>query len=248
MESTPLSVDTVPSPVFIPPLQTADPLRFIRTEIVWRRGAERKELFGGAFFVPGKKKGAAPGQAVVITSKKHAVLIAGSIPRCSLQYIVMSVTKNPSFFTRFAKWASRAVGRPAAFTIAFATLVLWAISGPLFDFSDTWQLIINTGTTIITFLMVFLIQNTQNRDAEAMHVKLDELIRSNKTAHNALLDLEDLEEERAGSNSGRLRAACRAGTRRAETAQTRQAETRKTAEANSGNLTPSGGNFHTFRI
>ena len=74
-------------------------------------------------------------------------------------------------------------------------MVLWAISGPLFDFSDTWQLIINTGTTIITFLMVFLIQNTQNRDAEAMHVKLDELIRSNKTAHNALLDLEDLEED-----------------------------------------------------
>ena len=107
----------------------------------------------------------------------------------------MSVTKNPSFFTRFAKWASRAVGRPPAFTIAFATLILWAISGPLFDFSDTWQLIINTGTTIITFLMVFLIQNTQNRDAEAMHVKLDELIRSNKTAHNALLDLEDLEED-----------------------------------------------------
>ena len=114
----------------------------------------------------------------------------------------MSVTKNPSFFTRFAKWASRAVGRPAAFTIAFATLVLWAISGPLFDFSDTWQLIINTGTTIITFLMVFLIQNTQNRDAEAMHVKLDELIRSNKTAHNALLDLEDLEE----SELDRIRA------------------------------------------
>ena len=139
---------------------------------------------------------------MVITSKKHAVLIAGSIPRCSLQYIVMSVTKNPSFFTRFAKWASRAVGRPAAFTIAFATLVLWAISGPLFDFSDTWQLIINTGTTIITFLMVFLIQNTQNRDAEAMHVKLDELIRSNKTAHNALLDLEDLEE----SELDRIRA------------------------------------------
>ncbi len=139
---------------------------------------------------------------MVITSKKHAVLIAGSIPRCSLQYIVMSVTKNPFSFTRFAKWASRAVGRPAAFTIAFATLVLWAISGPLFDFSDTWQLIINTGTTIITFLMVFLIQNTQNRDAEAMHVKLDELIRSNKTAHNALLDLEDLEE----SELDRIRA------------------------------------------
>jgi low affinity Fe/Cu permease len=110
-------------------------------------------------------------------------------------YIIMSVTKSLSVFTRFAKWASRAVGRPAAFTIAFGALVLWAISGPLFDFSDTWQLIINTGTTIVTFLMVFLIQNTQNRDAEAMHVKLDELIRSNKAAHNALLDLEDLEED-----------------------------------------------------
>ena len=107
----------------------------------------------------------------------------------------MSVTKNPSVFNRFAKWASRAVGRQAAFAIALAALVLWGASGPLFGFSDTWQLIINTGTTIVTFLMVFLIQNTQNRDAEAMHVKLDELIRSNKAAHNALLDLEDLEEE-----------------------------------------------------
>jgi low affinity Fe/Cu permease len=106
----------------------------------------------------------------------------------------MKSTKT-SVFTRFAKWASRAVGRPSAFAIALGALLLWAISGPFFGFSDTWQLIINTGTTIVTFLMVFLIQNTQNRDAEAMHVKLDELIRSNKGAHNALLDLEDLEEE-----------------------------------------------------
>jgi low affinity Fe/Cu permease len=107
---------------------------------------------------------------------------------------LMKSTKT-SVFTRFAKGASRAVGRPGAFAIALAALLLWAISGPLFDFSDTWQLIINTGTTIVTFLMVFLIQNTQNRDAEAMHVKLDELIRSDKSAHNALLDLEDLEED-----------------------------------------------------
>jgi low affinity Fe/Cu permease len=78
--------------------------------------------------------------------------------------------------------------------IALAALVLWALSGPVFGFSDTWQLIINTGTTIVTFLMVFLIQNTQNRDSEAVHVKLDELIRSHESAHNALLDLEDLEE------------------------------------------------------
>ena len=131
----------------------------------------------------------------------------------------MSVTKNPSVFTRFAKWASRAVGRPAAFAIALAALVLWGVSGPLFGFSDTWQLIINTGTTIVTFLMVFLIQNTQNRDAEAMHVKLDELIRSNKAAHNALLDLEDLEEEELDRIRADYERACRAGTGRAETTQ-----------------------------
>ena len=81
-----------------------------------------------------------------------------------------------------------------AFSIAVGALILWAISGPFFGFSDTWQLVINTGTTIVTFLMVFLIQNTQNRDSEAIQVKLDELIRADKTAHNALLDIEDLEE------------------------------------------------------
>jgi low affinity Fe/Cu permease len=107
----------------------------------------------------------------------------------------MRPVKSTSIFTRFAKWTSRATGRPVAFTIAVGSLLLWAVSGPFFGFSDTWQLVINTGTTIITFLMVFLIQNTQNRDSEALHVKLDELIRSNRGAHNALLDLEDLEEE-----------------------------------------------------
>jgi low affinity Fe/Cu permease len=107
----------------------------------------------------------------------------------------MKAVKSTSFFTRFAKWTSRAAGRPGAFAIAVGSLLFWAVSGPLFGFSDTWQLVINTGTTIVTFLMVFLIQNTQNRDSEAIHVKLDELIRSNKGAHNALLDLEDLEEE-----------------------------------------------------
>lgn len=103
--------------------------------------------------------------------------------------------KNVSWFTRTAKWASHTAGRPMTFMIALGIIVAWAITGPLFDFSDTWQLVINTGTTIITFLMVFLIQNTQNRDTEALQIKLDELIRSVKTAHNDLLDLEELDDE-----------------------------------------------------
>jgi low affinity Fe/Cu permease len=100
-----------------------------------------------------------------------------------------------SLFTRFSKWSARAAGRPRAFVLAVVVLLVWAISGPFFGFSDTWQLVINTGTTIVTFLMVFLIQSTQNRDSEALQVKMDELIRANKGAHNALLDLEELEEE-----------------------------------------------------
>jgi low affinity Fe/Cu permease len=93
------------------------------------------------------------------------------------------------WFRRFAHSTAETVGRSNAFVVAVAVIVLWAAVGPVFHFSDTWQLVINTGTTIVTFLMVFLIQNTQNRDAHAIHLKLDELIRANKHARNALLAL-----------------------------------------------------------
>ena len=98
-------------------------------------------------------------------------------------------------FRKIAHFTSDKVGSPWAFILAILVIIIWAITGPVFHFSDTWQLVINTGTTIITFLMVFLIQNTQNRDAHAIHLKLDELIRAIDPARNALIDIEDMEDE-----------------------------------------------------
>ncbi len=103
--------------------------------------------------------------------------------------------KRKSVFGAFAERASCWSGSPVAFTLALAVVVIWAVTGPAFHYSDTWQMVINTGTTIVTFLLVFLIQNSQNRDIKAVHIKLDELIRATEGAHTALLDLEKLTDE-----------------------------------------------------
>src|SRR5262245_7251572 len=124
-----------------------------------------------------------------------------------------------SWFSTVAKAAARFTGRPAVPAATLMVLLPWGLSGPAFGYSDTWQLAINTGTTIVTFLMVFLIQNTQNRDTEAMQLKLDELIRATQGAHNALLDLEDLEEEHLERYRRRyeaLAAAARAKLKKGE--------------------------------
>jgi low affinity Fe/Cu permease len=106
----------------------------------------------------------------------------------------MAKTKK-NFFEQFSNWATAATGSSAAFLIAITVIIIWLVTGPIFDYSDTWQLIINTGTTIITFLMVFLIQKSQNKDSKAVHLKLNELLASHQGASNRMVDIEDITEE-----------------------------------------------------
>jgi low affinity Fe/Cu permease len=106
-----------------------------------------------------------------------------------------NMEKPLAWFTEFSKWIAEAAGHPISFSLALLTIIIWGASGPLFGYSDTWQLVINTGTTIVTFLMVFLIQKTQNRDTETLHLKLDELIRVTQGARNMMLDLEHMDDE-----------------------------------------------------
>jgi low affinity Fe/Cu permease len=117
-------------------------------------------------------------------------------------------------YSGLAKTVSRFCGKPSTFLLATAVIVVWAVTGPLFDYSNTWQLVINTGTTIVTFLMVFLIQNTQNRDTQAIQIKLDELIRATKGAHNALMDLEELEEAHLNKFRDKYEALAQAARKR----------------------------------
>ncbi|TCZ64046.1 low affinity iron permease family protein [Roseicella aquatilis] len=118
--------------------------------------------------------------------------------------------REPSLFARIAQAASIQAGRSWAFVTAILVVLAWAVTGPLFHYSDTWQLVINTGTTIVTFLMVFLIQHAQNRDTQAIHVKLDELIRATQGAHNRLIALEDQSEEDLAAARAELRRVAEA--------------------------------------
>src|SRR4051794_20863269 len=114
--------------------------------------------------------------------------------------------RKTSLFTCFANHTAKAAGHHLTFTLAVVVIITWAITGPIFGFSDTWQLIINTGTTIVTFLMVFLIQNTQNRDSTAMHLKIDEIIRALDGARNSVLNLEELEDKELEAIHNRYKA------------------------------------------
>lgn len=138
------------------------------------------------------------------------------------------------WFSRFASSTAEMVGHPYMFILAVIVLIMWAVSGPFFHFSDTWQLIINTGTTIVTFLVVFLIQNTQNRDAKALHLKLDELIRSHHPASDDLIDIQKLSDEELDQLEKRyekIRRACEARRAGNKTGSTEACETPKPSSA-----------------
>jgi len=120
---------------------------------------------------------------------------ASLLRQANEQMCIMAKAVVSDLFSRAAQWTARQCGRAHTFAAACLVIVVWGICGPVFHYSDTWQLIINTGTTIVTFLMVFLMQNTQNRDTAAIQLKLDELIRANENARNTMLSLEDLSED-----------------------------------------------------
>jgi low affinity Fe/Cu permease len=148
----------------------------------------------------------------------HGIALAGGMAMVMKNDMQQSQRhiQQTAFFPRFARNCVRVTGHPVAFGVAVATIVVWAVTGPVFRFSDSWQLVINTGTTIVTFLMVFLIQNAQNRDSEAIQLKLAELIRATQNAHNAFLDIEELSQEeldRIKDNFRRLACKARADLR-----------------------------------
>jgi low affinity Fe/Cu permease len=126
-------------------------------------------------------------------ARERAAAVYGGMPAPTPP--ARSSRNGQAWFSRFARWTSQHTGRPGTFVAAALVILGWAVTGPVFHYSDTWQLVINTGTTIVTFLMVFLIQNTQNRDSQALHVKLDELIRAMKGASNRMIDLDHLTDE-----------------------------------------------------
>jgi low affinity Fe/Cu permease len=130
---------------------------------------------------------------VVVVTSWYSRSSSPAVTGCTREHV--TIEWLATFFSRLAHWTSQQCGRAHTFALACVAIVVWAATGPLFNFSDTWQLVINTGTTIVTFLMVFLIQNTQNRDAAAVQMKLNELIRTNQNARNSLLTLEDLTED-----------------------------------------------------
>ncbi len=136
------------------------------------------------------------------------------------KYSPKKLVRHGGWFTSFARVVATLSGKPATFCVAALVIVCWGFTGPLFGYSDTWQLVINTGTTIVTFLMVFLIQNTQNRDTQALQLKLDELIRSVEGAHTALIDLEELTDSELQALKGRyleIAARGRSALRQGET-------------------------------